>query len=149
MNVLKMYEKMSKLPMGKYLFSKAVCKRAPYFSTIHPLVTKLSDNECEIKIKNKRSMQNHIGSVHAIAMCNQAEMCAGLCIETFLPKHLRWIPKEMNVKYLAKGMTELTGKCSFDPESVNIGDNDILVEVRDTNDVLVFTAEINMWVSEK
>jgi hypothetical protein len=38
------------------------------------------------------SVQNHIKTVHAIAVCNLVEMSMGLVAEASIPAHLRWLP---------------------------------------------------------
>src|SRR3546814_8551637 len=41
-------------------------------------------------------------SVHAIALCNAAELAGGMMTEVSIPSGARWIPKGMTVEYLAK-----------------------------------------------
>ena len=149
MEILKTYEMMNKLPQGKLIFSKAVCLRAPYFASIAPRVRDLRVGQCEITMKKRRSVTNHINTVHAIAMCNLAELCAGLCIDASLPKSKRWIPKGMSVKYLAKAETDLVGTCAMDPAGIVDGDNDLDVVVKNTAGTDVFSARITMYVSNK
>lgn len=43
------------------------------------------------------SVQNHIKTVHAIAVCNLIEMTMGLIAEATIPSHLRWLPMGMDV----------------------------------------------------
>lgn len=47
-------------------------------------------------------MLNHIGTVHAIAMCNMAELAGGTMTEVTVPSTHRWIPKGMTVEYLKR-----------------------------------------------
>ena len=105
--LMDIYTKCSKLPGGKRLFSKLVCMKAPYFKTIQPLFCELRPGYCEITMKNRRAVQNHIKSVHAIAMCNISELTAGSMLEATLPKIMRWIPKHMAVDYLKIAKTDL------------------------------------------
>jgi acyl-coenzyme A thioesterase PaaI-like protein len=73
----------------------------------------------------------------------------GLTVDSTLPKEWRWIPKGMNVEYLEKATTDLVGKCQVAKNDIQIGDNHVVVNVFNTNDVLVFKATINMYVSER
>ena len=59
-------------------------------------------------------VQNHIGTVHAIAVCNLVEMTMGLVAEVTIPKHLRWLPMGMDVSYLKKATGKLTATSSID-----------------------------------
>ena len=149
MSPLKIYQSLKKYPKANLLFMKAICFKAPYFASIKPELIHFEAGSIEIKIKKRRSIQNHIGTVHAIAMCNLAELCGGLVVDSVLPKNWRWIPKGMTVEYLKKATTDLRGKCEVSANDISIGDNQLTVNVSDANDQLVFKAVINMYVSEK
>ncbi len=97
-HTLKMYNRMSKFPIGKLIFSKALAFKAPYFSTISPLITELRPGFCSAEIKDCRKVRNHIGSINAGALCTLSELVGGLAVEASIPSTLRWIPKEMTVQ---------------------------------------------------
>ena len=149
MDVLKIYQKLRKYPLGGRLFDKAICFNAPYFSSISPEVVHFSEGHCEFKMKKKRSVQNHLGTVHAIAMCNLAEICGGMCMETIINKDQRWIPKGMKVRYLKKANTDLKGIVKFPKDKIKLGSNLLKIDVIDTSGEIVFDAEIEMHVSQK
>lgn len=73
-STLELWHKVSALPAGKWTFTRMLCLKAPYFSSISPLFEELKPNSCKISIRKKRSVLNHIGTVHAIAICNMAEL---------------------------------------------------------------------------
>ena len=54
-------------------------------------------------------MHNHLGTVHAIALCNLAELSAGVMTDAAIPPDMRWIPKGMSVDYLKKAVGTLHG----------------------------------------
>tara|TARA_Y100000031_G_C8108591_1_gene332295 strand:+ start:166 stop:621 length:456 start_codon:yes stop_codon:yes gene_type:complete len=149
MSPLKIYQSFQKYPLGNTLFMKAICFKAPYFSTIKPQLIHYSEGEIEIKISKRKAIYNHIGTIHAIAMCNLAELCGGLTIDSTLPKNWRWIPKGMTVEYLEKATTDLVGKCQVSKDEIQLGDNQIVVNVTNISGNLVFKATINMYVSER
>ena len=60
--------------VGNDQFSQMVCQVAPFFSTITPEFTALRPSYCEAAVKFRREITNHLGTVHAIAMCNAAEL---------------------------------------------------------------------------
>ena len=74
--------------------------KSTLFRQYFPSFIELKPNYCEISIKKKRSVLNHIGTVHAIAMCNMAELAGGTMTEVTVPSTHRWIPKGMTVEYL-------------------------------------------------
>lgn len=147
--ILKLYHQLARLPAGKWLFSKILCFKAPYFQSINPRVVSLKPGYSEWHLRKRRKVTNHLGTVHALAMGNLAEMCAGTCIEATLPAQLRWIPKSMHVDYLAKATTNLTGRCQLSAEQLQPGDNVVSVDIHDEHGTRVFHADINMYVSRK
>jgi len=148
--VLKLHKKLSSYPYGKRLFSKAVARMAPYFTTIKPLIEEIRPNYIKVSMKKRRSVHNHLKTVHAIAMCNLCEFAAGICMEASIPKNRRWIPVGMEVAYLKKAKTNLTAICDLGTPDWDTIDKQIcFVSVRDTSDVEVMTAYINMKVSDK
>lgn len=104
---LKLWNSFKNKPAGKWTFSKLICLKAPYFSSISPVFEELKPNYCEIKIKKQRAVLNHIRTVHAIAMCNMAELAGGTMTDATVPSSHRWIPKGMTVEYLKKANTDL------------------------------------------
>jgi acyl-coenzyme A thioesterase PaaI-like protein len=144
-----MFEKFSRFPWGKEIFSIVVSWKAPYFRTIRPLIEELKPGLCQISMKKRWAVTNHIGTVHAIAMCNLCELTAGLAMEWTLDKKRRWIPKEMKVQYLKKATTHLRARVNLPEESLVLGDNWIEVPVMDLNQEIVMKASINMYVSER
>jgi len=149
--VLKLYHKFLKFPMGKKLFSKAVCHKAPYFGSIKPKFVELKPGYCEISIKNRRSVHNHIGTVHAIAMANMCELAAGMMTDVTIPISMRWIPKGMTIEYLKKADTDLRAACKLEraPEWGEAQHLPVTVNVLNTNGDVVVRAVITMWVSPK
>lgn len=59
----KFWKKLHKTAFGRWLFSKILCVKAPYFSTVSPRIAALEQNLCEGSITQRRGIQNHIGSV--------------------------------------------------------------------------------------
>ena len=104
-----------------------------------------------VRLRQRRAIQNHIGTVHAIAMCNAAELAGGMATEAGIPASMRWIPKGMSVRYLKKALGELRASARMpeitDPSSAQ--DLHVIVEVRNTADELVFDADITMWVTPR
>jgi acyl-coenzyme A thioesterase PaaI-like protein len=150
MNTLALYNKASSLPAGKWIFSKALCVVAPYFGSIKPIFDELRPNYCQISIKKRRKVQNHIGTVHAIAMCNMAELAGGTMTDVSIPKGARWIPAGMTVKYVKKAKTDLFAVADGSSLDWTINGNIIVpVVVKDTLGETVFTADITMNVKQK
>ena len=132
---------------GNEAFSKMVCQMAPYFATIDPTFVELKPGYAEVRLPFRREVTNHLGSVHAIAMCNAAELVAGTMTDVSIPAGSRWIPKGMTVEYLAKAKTDL--RAVADGSGVDFsqpGDVVVPVEVFDEAGQKVFSARITMNV---
>lgn len=132
---------------GPEQFSKTVCQMAPYFSTIDPTLTALRPSYAEAAVPFRREVTNHLGTMHAIALCNAAELVAGMMTDVSIPKGARWIPKGMTVEYLAKAKTSV--RAVADGSQVDwgtAGDKIVPVEVLDEDGKKVFTAQITMNV---
>src|SRR4030095_1193888 len=143
-------ERLKKWPCGLWLFSRLICLKAPYFSSIRPTFTLLEKGRGEAVMKKRRGGQNHIGTVHAIAMANLCELVAGTTLEMTLPESHRWIPKSMKINYLSKATTDLKAKTVIRPESwPDAGSLPVSVEVVDREGKQVVTAEIEMYVSRR
>lgn len=150
--LLSLYRRITRWPAGHWLFSRAVCFKAPYFSTIAPRFVALEPNRCEVRIRDRRRVHNHIGTVHAIALCNLAELAAGVMTDASLPASMRWIPKGMTVEYLKKAKGTLHGVATPDialVESADGYDLPVSVVVTDAAGDAVFRAKIAMWVSPR
>lgn len=151
MNVLKVWQRCQSLPLGNWLFSRLFCMTAPYFGSIKPRFVRLAPALCEVHMKKRRAVHNHIATVHAIAICNLAEAAAGAMTEATVPKSHRWIPKGMTVEYQKKAGTDLKAiaRPLNDAKADLAGDYPVEVLVTDTRGEQVVRAVINMWISER
>lgn len=151
------YRGWRKLPdnaVGHGLFSLSMVARVPYFATVLPRVTRLEPGLCEVKAPKWFGVHNHLGTFHAIAACNLAEIAMGMLSEATVPNTHRWIPKAMQVQYLTKATTGLRAVAEL-PE---IPDFAAIIEGRDvTVPVSIFDktgrevvhADITTWVTPK
>ncbi len=151
-SVLALYRRMERWPAGRWIFSRAICFKAPYFTTIAPRFVALDVGRCEVRIRDRRRVHNHIGTVHAIALCNLAELSAGMMAEVTVPSSMRWIPRGMTVQYPAKAKGTMHALATPDGEAHESASGyawPVTVTVRDDADVEVFRASIDMWVSPR
>jgi len=150
MNALALFNRFKGLPGGTRLFSLGVAQTAPYFSSIRPHVTELAPGIARVAMRKRRAVENHLKTVHAIAMCNMAELAGGLMTDVSVPAGARWIPSGMTVQYLKKAKTDLVA--TADGSGITWaagGDIVVPVLVRDTAGDLVFRADITMNVKLK
>ncbi|MEQ1516349.1 MAG: hotdog fold domain-containing protein [Usitatibacteraceae bacterium] len=149
-DIMSLWQKLSDKPMGKWLFGKAVCHVTPYFATIKPRFEEFKPGYTRVSMKKRRPVENHIHTVHAIAVCNLAECGAGTLMEASLPRSMRWLPKGMNVQYLKKSETDLVAECTAsDLDEGPARDVVVNVDVKDTRGNIVVHADITMYVSPR
>ncbi|TWI09414.1 hotdog fold domain-containing protein [Aerolutibacter ruishenii] len=150
--VLALFRRITRWPGGHWLFSRAVCLKAPYFATIAPRFVTLEPGRCEVRMRDRRRVHNHLGTVHAIALCNLAELSAGVMTDASLPTGMRWIPKGMSVEYLKKAKGTMHAVAIPDRPLVDADtgyDAPVTVAIRDEAGDTVFRARIAMWVSPR
>ena len=151
MRVLDLYERASKVPrLGRGAFSLAFALKSPYFLTIAPTLVALRPNHAEVRIRKWWAVHNHIGTVHAIAVANGLEMAMGALAEATIPDHLRWIPKGMELEYLA--LSDSTLLCTADTDPADWqqpGEVAVRVQATRTDGVVVVRGVIRLHVSAR
>ena len=150
--VLAHWRRLSGKPGGRWLFSRLVCLKAPYFATIAPRIEQLEPGCGVATLRHRRRVSNHLGTVHAIALCNLAELIGGLTCEASIPATMRWIPKGMQVQYLKKavGTMHATATPAIPPRAADAGyELPMQVTIANAAGEAVMQAVIAMWVSPK
>jgi hypothetical protein len=136
--VLDLYERATKVPvLGRGAFSLAFGLKSPYFLTIAPTLVELRPNHAEVRVRKWWGVHNHIGTVHVIAAANGLEMAMGALAEATIPAHLRWIPKGMELEYVALA------------DSTQPGELPVRVQAARTDGTVVVRGVIRLHVSEK
>ena len=138
-------------PVGSRVFSVLFGQKAPYFASIRPRFTVIEPNHAELVIKDRRGVHNHIGTVHAIALCNGLEAAMGALAEASIPREKRWIPKGMEVEYTAKAAGDVTCIAETEQAQWDGDDPDLPVRVRGelADGTVVIRGEIRLWVTPK
>ncbi|SDR79123.1 Acyl-coenzyme A thioesterase PaaI, contains HGG motif [Halopseudomonas sabulinigri] len=133
--------------VGPDQFSTLIGQTAPYFATIAPRFIELRPGYAEVAFAKRSEVLNHLGTVHAIALCNAAELAAGTMTDASIAAGCRWIPKGMTVEYLAKAEGDVVAIADgreIDWQTTG----DIVVPVTAyVGEQAVFRAAITMYVS--
>jgi len=149
MKILPLYQRLQRWPLGGWIFSRLFAFKAPYFATIRPRITRLEPNFCELSFAKRRRVQNHIGTVHVIAICNGLEMAMGALAEASIPDHLRWIPRGMEVNYTAKATSDIRITAEANATDWQPGDLPVKVTAYRDDGTVVVQGTILLYVSEK
>src|SRR3954464_11671339 len=145
---LRAWTRMQPTKFGRWLFARTVSKRAPYFGTIKPRFLDLQPRLCRVSMRKRRAVENHIRTVHALAIGNLCELAAGLCTEVTIPVGMRWIPRGMTIEYLGKATTDVMATARLDKTEWAGAENvAVPVTVTDTSGKEVVRAVISMYVS--
>ena len=144
------FTRLSRIPGGRWAFSRILVRRAPYFGTVRPSVRAVERGHAEVDLPKRRAVENHIGTFHVIAVCNGLEAAMGLLAEATVPKGMRWIPKGMQVDYVAKGTGDLRCVADSDPEAWRTpGDVPVSVKALLADGTAVVQGTITVYVSVK
>ncbi len=149
--VLEMWRTTTRWPLGERVFSFAFARRAPYFASIRPRFTEIGPNRAALVIPDRRRVHNHLGTIHAIALCNGLEAAMGALAEASIPASKRWIPQGMEVAYTAKADSEVTCIAETDPQVWSGDDPDVPVRVRGVrrDGTVVVEGTIRLWVTPR
>lgn len=107
------WDKLSKIPGGKQLFSKLAGQYIPYTGSIHPKVEKISDGSAIVAMRDCRAVRNHLNSIHAIALANLGEFTTGLSLYSQLKNDEKAILVKLEVNYLKKARGDLFAEVFF------------------------------------
>ena len=131
-DIRSMWDRFSKRPGGRWIFSKLLGRMVPYTGSIKPRVIELTETGARIEMRDRRAVRNHLRSIHAIALANLAELSTGLPLAYAVQPRGRTILVSLTVEYLKKARGTLTGSSNFvAPKADRDEDIEIPVEVRD------------------
>lgn len=141
----------TRLPLGDRLFSLGMCVHVPYFGSVRPHVVELAPGRCRVRIADRWRVRNHLGTVHAIAQCNAAEIAMGMAVDAAVPPTHRWIPIGMTVEYCAKARGTLTATAQFAPPTwpQTPTDHTVTVELEDERGAITSLAQITVRVEPR
>jgi uncharacterized protein (TIGR00369 family) len=144
------WSKMSPLPGGKQLFSRAAGLVAPYTATIGAQVVEFEPGYARVSMADRRAVRNHLRCVHAVALVNLAELTGNLALIAAMPSDARMIVKGLSIEYLkkARGNLVATGKCPV-PNTSSKQDIEATVEIADARGEVVSRATVKCLVAPK
>lgn len=142
-DLLRLWRRLSALPGGRWLFSKLFAWRVPYSGSVSPMILHLEPGHARVRIVERRALRQHLGSVHAIAIMNTAEMASGLAMNAGLPEGMRGIVTKIGIQYFKKGRGELTGesRCTV-PPNLPPGEYDFASDITDASGALIARAMV-------
>ena len=98
--------------IGRWLFSRAIGRYAPYTGTIGARVEELEPGRTVVTLRDRRAVRNHLDSIHAVALANLTELSGSLAIITAMRPDTRMIPVRLEIEYVKKARGPLTAEGS-------------------------------------
>ena len=98
--------------VGRWMFSRAVGRFAPYTGTIGARIEELEPGRSLVTMRDRRKVRNHLSSVHAVALTNLIELTGSLSIIASLPPRTRMIPVRLESDFIKKGRGLMTAEAS-------------------------------------
>ena len=142
-SVLDRWKRLSRYPGGPWLFSKIFGRAVPYSGSVGPRIRVLEPGHAEVEIPDRRSNRNHLGSVHAIALMNLAEMTSGIAMMAGLPPTVRGIVTTLSMTYHKKARGTIRAIARVEvPVVTEDRDFDVKAECFDREGVLVATGNV-------
>lgn len=144
------WDKLSKLPRGKHIYSYLIGRYAPYTGTIDALIEELHTGHSKVTLKDTPTVRNHLSSIHAVALANLAELTGNIALSYSMPADARFIVSKMEIEYLKKARGKVTGVCDC-PVPTSSEKQTYLVPVRILNEAgeVVCTAVLHSLVGPK
>jgi acyl-coenzyme A thioesterase PaaI-like protein len=141
--LLGFWRRLSPLPGGRWLFSKLFGLVVPYSGSVRPCICVLEPGHAEVEIPDRRSNRQHLGSVHAIALTNLAEITSGLAMTAGLPPTVRGIVVALSMTYHKKARGRIRAVAHVTVPTVSEDrDFDVMAECFDREGARVATGNV-------
>lgn len=127
--LLAIWRRLAPLPAGRWLFSVLLSRGVRYTGSIRPRVVELAPGRVVVTMRDRAAVRNHLGSIHAVALANLAEVSSGLALLAGLPGDARAILVRLEVDYAKKARGTLRSECDF-PAVTSADEREIDIESR-------------------
>jgi acyl-coenzyme A thioesterase PaaI-like protein len=124
--LLQLWRRLQPMPGGRWIFARIFGWRVPYSGSVRPRFVVLEPGHAEIELPDRRANRQHLGSIHAIALLNVAELASGLALLTGLPAGIRGIVTQISMQYFKKARGTIRAVCNVTVPTVT-GDMDFEV----------------------
>jgi acyl-coenzyme A thioesterase PaaI-like protein len=143
--VIRRWQRLAGIPLGRWLFSKMIARTVPYSGSINPRVLELRPGYARVGLVDRKRIRNHLDCVHAIALANFGELASGMAVLTAMPHNVRGIVTNISIDYMkkARGYLVAEGKAEL-PDITTDTTHRVFAEIKDTQGDVVATVNV-LW----
>tara|TARA_R110002012_G_scaffold180507_1_gene346326 strand:+ start:412 stop:915 length:504 start_codon:yes stop_codon:yes gene_type:complete len=143
-------------PISAFLMTKVFRHKVKLAGTTSIDVVATNGRQVEYRMKNRKKVQNHIGSVHAAAMALLAESATGFIVGINLPGDKLPLIKCMNLNYVKRATGDMKAIATLTDEQIALleeqekGEVNVHVKVTDATGIEPVECEmIWAWVPKR
>jgi acyl-coenzyme A thioesterase PaaI-like protein len=143
-------------PISAFLMTKVFRHKVKLAGTTSIDVVSTNGQQVEYRMRNRKKVQNHIGSVHAAAMALLAESATGFIVGINLPGDKLPLIKCMNLNYVKRATGNMKAIAVLTDEQVTLlnerekGEINVQVKVTDETGIEPVVCEmIWAWVPKR
>jgi len=144
----RLWQTLAPLPGGRRLFDAILAAINPYTGTIGARCLSLAPGRARVQLRERWRVRNHVGSIHAVALTNLAELTAGLALLFRLPVDARAIPIRLTIDFHRKARGVVTASASCELPRGFTGERDIGCAIHDASGALVASASARWTIGQ-
>ena len=148
--VMERWERARGTRLGRWLFSRAVGRFAPYTGTIRARIEELEAGRSTVTLRDRKAVRNHLRSIHAAALMNLVELTGSLAVIAAMHAGTRMIPVRIETDFIkkARGLLTAEGRCAI-PETGFEGELLSNVVIRDPSGEEVTRGKVTVLIGPR
>lgn len=125
--IIRLWQMLARFPGGPHLFNWILARKVPYSGSLGARILVLEPGRSKVTLRDRKSVRNHLNSIHAVALTNLGELASGLALNAGLPASARGIVTKITTEFFKKARGTLLAECTCHIPEVS-GDQDYAVE---------------------
>jgi len=117
-----MVEQINKLPQPERQnkLSSLIGSMIKYAGYSGVVIEELKHTSSVVSLQNRTEVQNHVGTIHAVAMILLAETATGILIAMNLPEDKMILAKKMNTSFVKRSTGAMKATASITQEQIDL-----------------------------